>query len=129
MSINTYEENRILNASPVELVRILYAAALRSVQIARERLALGEIASRSREIGKAQCILLELAMSVDTGRSPEVGQRLLALYGYMQHRLLEANMHQSDGPLAEVASLLGTLGEAWSQCPALEEMQPELAHR
>jgi flagellin-specific chaperone FliS len=41
----------------------------------------------------------------------------------MQARLIEANMEQNDGPLAEVGSLLDPLQEAWSQ---VEE--PELAH-
>jgi flagellar protein FliS len=123
MPINIYEENRILSASPLGLVRILYAAATRAVQHARQHLSTGDIAARSREITKAQEILLELAASVDASKAPEFGERLLALYGYMQTRLIEANLKQKDGPLAEVASLLETLQGAWSQ---VEE--PELAH-
>src|SRR5258708_2136338 len=115
MAINTYEENRILNASPVELVRILYAAALRSVREAREHLRTGDIASRSREVNRAQMILAELASSVDRSKSKEIGDRLLALYDYMITRLGEANMQQSDAPLAEVSELLSTLHEGWSK--------------
>jgi flagellin-specific chaperone FliS len=32
----------------------------------------------------------------------------------MVHRLLDANMTQSDEPLAEVSSLLATLAEGWA---------------
>lgn len=106
MSINSYEENRILSASPVELVRILYNAAVRAVYNARESLRAGDILSRSREISKAQVILLELATSVDPSKGKEVAERLLALYDYMQARLMEANAEQKDGPLAEVDHLL-----------------------
>jgi flagellar protein FliS len=123
MPLNTYEENRILSASPLGLVRILYTAATRAVRNARQHLRAGEIAARSREITKAQEILLELAASVDPSKAPEVSERLLALYDYMQARLIEANTQQKDGPLAEVASLLDTLQEAWSQ---VEE--PEMAY-
>ena len=123
MPLNTYEENRIRNASPLGLVRILYSGALRAVQNARQHLRARDIAARSREITKAQEILLELAASVDPSKAPEFGERLLALYGYMQSRLIEANAKQVDGPLAEVASLLDTLQEAWSK---VEE--PEMAH-
>jgi flagellar secretion chaperone FliS len=126
MPINTYEENRILSASPVELVRILYAAALRAVRNARENLRAGDIASRSREISRAQEILLELATSVDCSKHRELGERLLALYDYMQARLVEANVAQKDEPLAEVCNLLGTLQEGWSKCP---EGEPEPALR
>jgi flagellar protein FliS len=126
MSINTYEENRILSASPLELVRILYSGAVRAVQKARENLRAGDIHSRSREISKAQMILIELASSLDCSRDRDLGERLLALYDYMQGRLAEANTEQKDGPLAEVSKLLGTLQDAWSQC-GVEE--PELSLR
>jgi flagellar protein FliS len=116
MPMNSYEQNRILSASPVELVRILYTAAVCAVQNARESLRAGDISARSREIGTAQVILLELASSVDPSKGKEVGERLLALYDYMQGRLAEANAEQQDGPLAEVGSLLATLQEAWLQC-------------
>ncbi len=100
MPINIYEENRILSASPLELVKILYTAALRAVQTARQHLRAGNIASRSKEITKAQEIILELASSVDPAKAPELSERLLALYDYMQARLIEANMEQKDEPLA-----------------------------
>jgi len=123
MPINTYEENRILSASPLGLVRILYTAATRAVQNARQHLRAGDIAARSREISKAQEILLELGSAVDASKAPEFSERLLALYDYMQARLIEANMEQKDGPLAIVDNLLRTLQEAWSQ---IEESK--LAH-
>ncbi len=128
MPMNSYEQNRILSASPVELVRILYTAAVCAVQNARESLSAGDISARSREIGTAQVILLELASSVDPSKGKEVGERLLTLYDYMQGRLAEANAEQQDGPLAEVGSLLGTLQEAWLQCESPVE-KPATAMR
>src|SRR5260370_36587737 len=125
MSIKTYEENRILSASPIELVQILYAAATKAVQSARQFLRTGDIDSRSREITKAQEILIELASSVDSSKAPEFGERLLALYDYLQCRLAEANVKQKDWPLAEATNLLENLQEAWSQCSNIK--QPELA--
>jgi flagellar secretion chaperone FliS len=129
MSINAYEENRVLSASPVELVRILYAAASRAVMNAREFLLAGDIRSRSREISKAQLILLELSTSVDPTKGREVAGRLLSLYDYMQGRLIEANTAQKEGPLEEVCALLETLQEAWSQCEMEGEMECEMALR
>jgi flagellar protein FliS len=118
--MNIYEENRILHASPIELVRILYSAAIDAVANARACLRLGDIAARSREISKTQEIVLELSAAVDMSRSVEIGGRLLALYDYMQARLVEANSKQKDSPLAEVGNLLCTLQEAWSQVGELE---------
>jgi flagellar protein FliS len=124
MVINIYEQNRILNASPWELVQILYSAAVRTVGDARERLRSGDIAGRSHAITKAQMILIELAGSVDRGQG-EFAERLLALYDYMLGRLTEANLQQDDAPLAEVGELLGTLQTGW--IAVVEEMEPALA--
>jgi len=84
-------------------------------ETARRHLSAGDIASRSQEITKAQEIILELASSVNPTKAPELSERLLALYDYMQAQLIEANMEQKDEPLATVDSLLRTLQEAWSQ--------------
>ena len=129
MAINSYEEERILNASPVELVRILYAAAMKAVRQARGHLRAGDIAARSREINRAQMILLELASSVDRASGIPIGERLLALYDYMLARLAVANTEQIDKPLAEVSELLSTLHEGWSKCSAAEQNEAVLAAR
>ena len=119
--MNIYEENRVLAATPMELVRILYAAALQAIEDAREHLRAGDIASRARKIGKAHAILFELTQSVDRTHDEKFAERLIALYDYMQGRLVEANTRQEDGPLAEVAGLLTPLQEAWLSCPELRQ--------
>ncbi len=110
---DAYLENRILSADPIELVRLLYQAAMSTVREARQHLANGAIMDRSRSITKAGGILRELATSLDYDRGGEISVRLARLYDYMQHKLLEANLRQSDPPLAEVLGLLSTLAEAW----------------
>jgi flagellar protein FliS len=109
----TYLQDRILSADPVELVALLYQACASAVEDARRHLAAGRIPARARSISKACDILLELTISLDHQRGGTLSQRLAQLYGYMHRRLLEANFRQSDEPLAEVGGLLATLREAW----------------
>jgi flagellar protein FliS len=111
---DTYLESEILGADPIKLVNILYRGAAEAVAAARRHLAAGEIRARSRQITKSWEMLFELGRSIDRERGGEIGRRLAELYAYMQNRLLEANSKQTDAPLAEVASLLGTLAEAWA---------------
>jgi flagellar protein FliS len=110
---DAYLEGRILSADPLELVRFLYQGCSDAVREARRRLADGDIAGRSQAIMRAYEILAELLQSLDRERGGEIGERLALLYDYMQRRLIEANCRQEDAPLAEVVSLLATLGEAW----------------
>jgi flagellar secretion chaperone FliS len=130
---DTYLESRVLAADPVELIAILYQSCTGAVRDARRHLAEGDIAARSRSIGRAQAILIELATSLDA-RGGEITARLSALYAYMQTRLAEANYRQADAPLGEVLALLVTLSEAWSgvgqqpqAAPREEPWQPAIA--
>jgi len=109
----SYIESRILTASPVELVAMMYDGAIAAVRDARRKIAERDIAGRSRAITKAGEILVELTQGLDHARGGEISFRLLQLYDYLQHRLIEANIQQSDAPLAEVLGLLSTLAEGW----------------
>ncbi len=117
----TYFENRVLGASPIELVNMLYQGAIGAVQDARHHLANGKIAERSRAISKACAILTELSRSLDHKAGGELASRLAALYGYMRRKLLEANFRQIDAPLGEILSLLATLSEGWAGITRLRE--------
>ena len=117
MSMNAndrYLEAKVMSASPVELVRMLYRRALSAVGAARRHLAEGDIRARSREISTAMEIAVELAGSLNREKGGEVALRLAALYDYMGRRLIDANLHQDDRALAEVEGLLATLDEGWA---------------
>jgi flagellar protein FliS len=121
---DAYLENRILSADPVELVRLLYHAAIDAVRESRRHLAAGDIRERSNAISRSCGILIELAGSLDQTRGGELSQRLAQLYDYMHWRLIHANCEQSDAPLAEVLGLLVTLSEAWDGLKTQQEATP-----
>jgi flagellar protein FliS len=110
---DTYLEEKILSADPVELVCMLYQGAIDAVEEARRYLAAGEIAARSRAISKACDIVLELSSALDIQLGGQLSLRLAELYDYLLRRLLEANLKASDGLLAEAQGLLSTLTEGW----------------
>ena len=110
---DAYLETRVMSADPLELVRLMYQACTAAVREARQQLACGDIAARSRAISKACEILIELSSSLDFERGGEISKRLAQLYDYIERRLIEANIQQSDAPLAEALGLLSTLAEAW----------------
>jgi flagellar protein FliS len=112
---DAYLESRILSADPLELVRVLYRIAIDKIREAREHLQKGDVAARSKSISVASQALGELAASLDHQAGGDVSRRLAQLYDYMLWRLVDANFHQSAGPLDEVLGLLTTLSEAWQQ--------------
>jgi flagellar protein FliS len=118
-SLNAYQnnqENEILSAGPLELVEILYKAAIQSIEDARRHLKSGDIRERSNAISKAGAILNELAQSLDHEKGGDISKNLTELYDYMQRKLLQANMEQIEPPLVETCKLLETLLEGWQTC-------------
>ncbi|MEO8592034.1 MAG: flagellar export chaperone FliS [Candidatus Solibacter sp.] len=111
-------ETKILSATPLELVQLLYQAAIDAVQSARRHLSRGEIAERARSVGKAVEILTELGGSLDHQRGGAISTRLASLYDYLQVTLLDANFQQADDGLEKAETLLKTLNEAWSAIEA-----------
>jgi flagellar secretion chaperone FliS len=107
-----YVESEILSAPPADLIRMLYRGAIGAVSQARLHLETGDIAGRSSSISKAVDILNELNASL-SDEGGELSITLAMLYGYMQRRLLQANIDQDDAPLEEIQKLLATISEAW----------------
>ncbi len=120
--MNPYYEQMILNAEPVELIRLLYQRAISCVRDAREHLAHKRIAERSKAVTRAYAAIEQLIVGLRPENAPELCSRLQGLYAYMQQRLLDANMQQADGPMEEVLGLLITLAEGWSG--VVEQMNP-----
>jgi flagellar protein FliS len=110
---DAYLESKILSADPMELVQMLYQAALDRTCEARDRLARGDITGRSASVSKAMAIISELTASLNHEAGGEISRNLAELYDYMLKRLLDANFKQIDGPLAETEQLLRTLLEGW----------------
>jgi flagellar protein FliS len=118
-------ETQVYSATPVELVRMLFDAAVDSVRAARRHLAERKIAERSRAVTKTYRILAELFGALDRKRGGELSTRLAGLYDYMQRRLLDANFKQTDDGLAEVEKLLLPLQEAWR---AIDDSRRQTTH-
>jgi len=115
-AVEAYLESEVFSADPIELVQLLYRAALESVGSARRALLLGDVAARSKQISRAMAIVTELMLSVDRAAGGPLAHNLIELYDYIGRRLIVANVEQTEAPLEEVARLLATLLEGWMNC-------------
>jgi flagellar protein FliS len=114
MPRDPYLESRVLAADPVELIHMLYEHALAQLRSARAALAAGDIVGRSRAVTKALEVLGELEGSLDYNAGGSISRNLAKLYQYMRRRLVDGAIKRQDADLAEVESLLQTLGEGWT---------------
>jgi flagellar secretion chaperone FliS len=112
---DSYVENSILTATPLQLVSMLYCCAIDSVSEARRCLACGDVSGRVRPINRAFDAVTELSLSLDFEQGGEMAQRLAELYGYISQKIIVGHANQSDDALAEAARLLTTMHESWER--------------
>lgn len=118
MRKNPYEiylENEILSASPIELIQLMYAAALDSIQAARGYARAGDIRAHSCAITKAMRVVTELSRCLNHRAGGDLSRNLANIYGYVLRLLVEAKAKHSEAPLGEALNLLSTLAEGWNQ--------------
>ena len=119
----------VLEASPHQIVQMLFDGALDRIAQARGYMQRGQIAEKGRHLGRAVAILNGLRHDLDMERGGEISANLDALYDYMTRRLLEANVKNDPQVLDEVSGLLREIRDAWAQIPMEYRERPVQAVR
>lgn len=112
-AIAAYRQAQVEQASPVQLIVMLYDRAILHLQNAQGHARARRIAEKGAAIGAAVDIIAELQAVLDVERGGEIAQKLNALYTYMLERLTDANYRNDPAGMAEVARLLEELREGW----------------
>jgi flagellar protein FliS len=110
-------------SDPHRLIMMLFDGAIAAISQARIHMEAGNIAKKGASISKAIDLITNgLRASLDMEAGGQLAERLAALYDYMSHRLLFANLKNSAAALDEVSELLNGLRDAWAQiAPGAEQ--------
>lgn len=124
---NRYKRSQIESATPVQLVVMLYDAAIdslkKALQIQEEDDSPDGIEKFHNQLIRCQNIITELTVSLDMDRGEEIAKNLFRLYEYMNHRLIDANIKKDEEPVKEVIKLLEILREGWVSIQDKDEAQ------
>ena len=110
-----YREVAVKTATPMQLIVMLYDAAICSIQEAQKQIAQKDIEGRSRSINRCISIISELQSCLNLKAGGEIARSLDRLYDYMKRRIFRANVDQSAQPLIETEALLENLRSAWTE--------------
>jgi flagellar secretion chaperone FliS len=122
-----YREVAVKTANPLQLVVMLYDAAICSLKEARGHMDRRNVEGRSRSINKCIAVISELQSCLDLNAGGEIASSLNRLYDYMKRRVFNANAEQSIHPLYEIEALLENLRSAWHELSAQNQGARELA--
>ena len=115
-----YTNDSVPTASPGQLVVLLYNRLVKDLNLALVGLEKRDIEGAHRALRHAQEIVAELSSSLDLEVWPD-GDGLLALYDYVQDRLVHANVTKSAALVAEALDLVEPLRDAFTQAAATAE--------
>lgn len=125
MAINNpyaaYQQNSITTASPGELTLMLYNGCLKFIGQASKAIENKNIQEKNINIQKAQKIITELMITLN--KDYEVSKNLEALYEYMNHRLIEANIKNDQTILKEVENFVVEFRDTWKQAIQINRQQ------
>lgn len=109
-------ESQILNASPYQLVQILFKEALSTLKRAAIFIQQNNIQQTNTTISKAISIIGDgLIAGIDQKKGGEISENMCLLYEYMIRQLLYANMHNDVDKIQHVIKLLTDSAQTWAQ--------------
>ena len=109
-----YRQNQVETADPLELVNILYAEAINTVNQCRKDFEIKDWTRVNAGLCKVQEILSELIGSLNA-EAGEISVSFFSLYEYMHHLLVEANIKKDPAGLEQVEGMLISLKQAWQK--------------
>lgn len=104
----------VLEADPHRLVALMFAGLRERLQLAAACIDAGNVARKGQAITEASTIVGHLAASLNLDAGGEIAANLLALYDYIQRRLLDANVRNDTAALRECDALVGDIESAWN---------------
>jgi len=108
-----YQQQSVMTATPGELTLMLYNGCIKFIKQAKMAIENKEIEKAGSVILRAQDIVQELMITLNTDY--EISDNLYALYDYMYRRLIDANISKDIAPLDETLDLMTDLRDTWTQ--------------
>ena len=104
------------NASPHQLIQMLFDGLFQSLNAARGAIERGEVEEKGRHISKSVRILQEgLVMGLDLEKGGELAANLKLLYDYSVAQLTKANVHNDVVLVEEVIKVLQPVAQGWKE--------------
>jgi len=111
--MNQYQNNQILNASPEQILIMLYDGSIRFCRQAMLAMDAGQKTLQAEKISRAMAIVCEFSNTLNFEVGGEIAADLDALYAFMVRELTRANIKNDRKALETVADLLAGLRETW----------------
>jgi flagellar protein FliS len=119
-----YQESAVRNASPAELVIILYDILTRDLQGAIEAMEAGKIEARTAKLKHGFLVLQQLEGTLDLEGGGEFATNLSRFYSMIRGQMMTAQFQKDPAILRQLIQLLFNVREAWVEVSSRQNPMP-----
>ncbi len=113
--IGAYQQAGVMTADPKRLVLMCYEEAIRNLKIAKAKYISREYEEKAKALIKAQDFICALNSSLDLERGGEIASNLQAIYNYIMHCLIKADVERDLKAMDHILWMLIELKSAWEE--------------
>ena len=116
---NTYKEQNVLTAKPMELILMLYNGLRKNILLAQRDMERHNTEGIHNHLVKAQSIVNELINSLDMSFS--ISRDLMSIYEFILNQLSAINMAKAPEGIDALLEIIDTLRDAWQQVNVMQK--------
>lgn len=120
---NTYKSNSVNYVSKEQLLVMLVEGAVKFAKIGRQAIVDKDPKKAHENLIKTQNIFFELMTTLDLERAGEWGKDIFAVYDFIVHRLIDANMKKDLNMMNEIIPLIEGIRDMWQEAYELSKKQ------
>ena len=118
----SYRANAVRGATPIELVVILFDAAIDDMRRALTAIRAGDIEERVAAVRHAMLILHQLQGTLDFERGGQVARQFEQFYNVIRAKLLESQLRNSAELMEQQIQFMSEVRDCW--CEAEKQLNP-----
>ena len=112
-AVNPYLRDAVMTATPEQLQLMLYDGAIRNAMQAREAILGKDYETSYNKLTRAQHIILEMHNGLNFEVNRELCERVAAIYGFLHHKLVQANVSRCVDFIDDALKVLRLERETW----------------
>jgi flagellar secretion chaperone FliS len=118
---SVYKNNSINFASKEQLLLMLCEGAVKFAKLGRQAIVDKDIKKANDNIIRTEDIFCELMSSLDVSKGGDWAPKLMAVYDFINRRLIQANIKKDVNIMDEVIPLIENIKDTWEQAYRLSK--------
>jgi flagellar protein FliS len=122
--VHTYRKVNVTTSNSVQLIVMCYEGAINNLKIAKQKYNENDFEAKGKAIKKFMEIIAELQCALDFEKGAEVAKNLDAVYNFMTHTIVKADMNKDLAAIDTVINMLSELMSAWETLQKKQHESP-----